>query len=159
LIDHRYSAASLAYFLAGSPDTVALMTGAASAGQTLPPMDGVIGPGFFAPRSYGEIVAWQGPRVQIRPRRGGIGNSDPAAKVFRRAGRRYEPLVNLGKADPVLYVESGEPAVMELRDRKGAAYRLYRWLPGAQPATPDPLYAYLNIPKLIARDPAMSLSM
>ncbi len=157
LIDHRYSTASLAYFLAGAPDTVSLLRNATS-GPPLPPMDGVAGSGFFAPRNYGEYVAWQVPRLKIRTRGSEIDNWDPNAKVFRRAGRRYEAMVNLGKADPVLFVDAREPSVLELRDRKGAPYRLYRWLASPAPTQPDPTYAYLNVPPLVARDPTLSLA-
>ncbi|MBK9189828.1 MAG: type II secretion system protein [Phycisphaerales bacterium] len=111
--DYRYSERTLPYYLVGA------LAEPVAAGNSLP-IDGISGPGFYPPDEEGSFVI---PRDVIAA---GAGN----AAQRNRTGKTYEPLVNLGSGSLTLFADPGSRQIVEIRGRKNATIRYYRWLPG-----------------------------
>jgi hypothetical protein len=144
--DERYSLVVLPYYLAGACD-VRVTSDPKSA-----PIDGIVGPGFLPPNPDGTY--------KLSP---ALKKPTPDASISL-AGKA-DPMVEAGKASLQLYKNlvadttiGNEPSGAEFRNRKGIAYRYYRWLPDAKypgtsttGAVSDEQYEdYYNIPIAVA---------
>lgn len=111
--DYRFSERTLAYYLVG------VLGERIVTGNTLP-IDGIEGPGFYPPTEEG---AFKIPRDVLSAGAG----SNPQRL---RTGKTYDPLVNLGSGGIRLIADPSSPQVVDIRGRKDATIRYYRWLPG-----------------------------
>jgi type II secretory pathway pseudopilin PulG len=139
LLDNRFSESSLAYYLVGALERS--LQGAAGI-----PIDGVPGPGFYKPRLDGTF------EIPADVRNG-------AAAGSQRIGTIIRPLVDVGRTSPKLATLGSNPDAVQLVDNNNVAFRYYRWLPGREvPANSGNFIvetlADLNIPVMVARDPA-----
>lgn len=118
--DNRYSELSLAYYLAGGLEEPYRQ------GLSDVPMDGVSGPGMYAPTADGTFSVPDAAR-----------DATPANR--KRVGQVFEPLVEIS-GNTRLVVEPGPSGASAerarrrvlLTDRNGVAIRYYRWLNGRQ---------------------------
>jgi prepilin-type N-terminal cleavage/methylation domain-containing protein len=133
LYDRRWSTATIAIYLAGAfPEPY-------SASVSLP-MDGVEGPGLFAPRPDGTFKI---PPEYLVTTGTPSRRSDP-----------IPPFINLGGSNLKVMTDPANPARRVcVVDRYGTPIRYYRWEPGP-PSTPPDLLGDLNIPAIVARVPA-----
>jgi type II secretory pathway pseudopilin PulG len=139
LFDNRFSESSLAFYLVGALEQP--LQGANGI-----PIDGVPGPGFYKPRLDGTF------EIPADVRNG-------AAAGSQRIGTIIRPLVDVGRTSPKLATSSVDVDAVQLVDNNNVAFRYYRWLPGReQPAGSGNFIvetlADLNIPVMVARDPA-----
>ncbi len=139
LVDNRFSDSSLAFYLVGALEQP--LRGASGI-----PVDGVPGPGFYRPRLDGtfEIPA-------------DVRNTAPGGS--QRVGTIIRPLVEVGRTSPKLATSNADVNAVQLVDNNNVAFRYYRWLPGREvPANSGNFIvenlADLNIPVMVARDPA-----
>lgn len=144
--DERFSLATLPYYLAGACEVRVL------ADPKAPPIDGVRGPGFMPPNPDGTYKLSAALKT---------GNPNASSTLAGKA----DPMVEAGKTSLQLYrdlVPDGtmgdEPTGAEFRNRKGIAYRYYRWLPDAKypgasgtgAVSDAQLEDYYNIPIAVA---------
>lgn len=145
LLDNRYSELSLAYFLAGGLD---VRLSAANANS--PPIDGVAGPGLYAPSRDGTF------EIPVDVKRGA---ALPSGDTSNRAGKSYKPFVNLGNNLKLVQSQT-DPNIVTLQDRLGVPIRYYRWLTKRENPPGSGNYvletaADLNVPAMVARDYAL----
>ena len=138
LLDNRYSESSLAFYLVGALER-------ARQGAAGIPIDGVPGPGFYKPRLDGTF------EIPVDVRQG--------AAASQRIGTIIRPLVEVGRTSPKLATLGGNPDAVQLVDNNNVPFRYYRWLPGREQPVGSGNFvvetiADLNIPSMIARDPA-----
>lgn len=140
--EYRFSERTIAYYLAGQLEMPRRQ------GIQGVPIDGHPGPGMFPPMADGsfkipvELANWNGAGVMPSGGRG---------KVF-------QSMLNIG-VDPTLFRGSNvfipadatdpDDAKVEVRDRRNATYRYYRWEHNAVVNT----LADLNVPRIIGEDP------
>jgi prepilin-type N-terminal cleavage/methylation domain-containing protein len=141
LQDNRYSELSLGYFVSSQLEAPYGPTFAA--GANFLPMDGIVGPGMYAPTREGDFDV---PAEKL------------AANVSdrRSVGREFGPYVEVGEkalravidVDSATGVNAGRDVT--LRDRNNIPMRYYRWLPnpiaGQQPSDDQ-----LALPPLVGR--------
>ncbi len=144
LVDDRFSESSLAFYLVGALEQ--LLQDPPPPGSDRIPIDGVPGPGFYKPRLDGTF------EIPADVRNG-------AAAGSQRIGTIIRPLVEVGRTSPKLATSSVDVDAVQLVDNNNVAFRYYRWLPGReQPAGSGNFIvetlADLNIPVMVARDPA-----
>ncbi|GJQ31039.1 MAG: hypothetical protein HBSAPP03_29230 [Phycisphaerae bacterium] len=142
LRDNRYSELTLAYYLAGGLEEKLIASNPNS-----PPIDGLPGPGLYAPTRDGSFA------IPADVKRGG---ALPSGDVSNRAGKQYQPFVNLG-ASVKLVTDSADPHYVRLLDRTGVPVRYYRWMSGREQPAGSGMFvvetpADLNVPALVARD-------
>jgi type II secretory pathway pseudopilin PulG len=146
--DRRFSERTLPYYLAGGCSVRYYGVGSAPTPEVAElTVDGVIGPGFYKPRSDGSFEI---PPDVLDPSRGG---RRTAAQSTSRAGAKYDSFVNLDSRSLTLFFTSDNPGndlreVVELRDSKGVAMRYYRWV------NPDDVTRVedFRLPPLVGRD-------
>jgi prepilin-type N-terminal cleavage/methylation domain-containing protein len=136
LYDRRWSTASVAVYLAGA-------LAEPHAQNAAIPMDGVAGPGMFTPREDGTFKV---PAELL------ITTGNPSGRA-----QPIPAYMNLGGNGLKVTNDQSNPAQAAVRvcitDKYGTPIRYYRWEPGP-PSTPPELLNDLNIPKIVARDPA-----
>lgn len=130
--DNRYSNYTLAYYLAGS-------LGANRGPGINLPIDGVAGPGLYAPRADGTFDV---PKDVERAASGTAGETN-------RGGKKYEPFIQLSGQGLKVATDPTNPLDVTVRDSKNVAIRFYRWEhnDGAQ------IIADMNVPRIVARAP------
>lgn len=130
--DNRYSEYTLAYYLAGS-------LGATRGPGLNLPIDGVAGPGLYAPRADGTFDV---PRDVEQAASG-------AAGATNRGGKKYEPFIPLASRGLTVFTNPANALDVTVRDAKDVAIRFYRWEhnEGAQ------IIADMNVPRIVARAP------
>ncbi len=134
--DQRFSTLSVPYFLIGALDSPY------AAGLTDVPIDGIAGPGFFAPRAGGTFEVPESARRT-------------AAATRKDIGKRYEALAKFdGAFKLVVETTNSGGRRVELQDRNGAAVRYYLWInefndagTWREPRTLDEM----NIPRMVGR--------
>ncbi len=141
--DYRFSVHSLPYYLLGGLEVEI------DAAWPIP-IDGVSGPGFLEPGADGTFKVPAGLKA--------------ANPTNTRTGRRFDPFFDAGRSSAKVFTSPADPAVVELRDRNGQAFRYYRWLHG-NPAKvaqfpPDGIenLGDLNVPAILG-DPSTDLPL
>ncbi len=138
-IDARYSEYTVPYYLAGALSTPL------TTGPDLP-IDGIAGPGLYAPRADGTFVI---PRDVANAAAGGA--SGPGA--LKRGAKKYESFIPVGDRDLKLVTNTNTTQRTDVKavDGQGNAVRYYRWEPAATALVP----ADLNVPRMVARVPGL----
>lgn len=144
LRDNRFSELTLGYYISGQLEVPYDSTFAP--GANFLPMDGIAGPGMYAPTREGDF--------DVPPEKLAAAVTDR-----RSVGREYGPYVDVGSKAirAVIDVESATGANagrdVTLRDRNGVPLRYYRWLANPQ-AGQQPTDAQLALPALVGRLPS-----
>jgi type II secretory pathway pseudopilin PulG len=126
-LDPRFSIYTLPYYVMGVLGKAETQTP-----TTDPPIDGVDGLGFCAPKRDG---------------------------TWERSGRKFQPFYDPRRADAIYNdvtrdMGNAKPGHVELRDSHGVAFRYYRWLPDVVAMNPPPPPPYnfdnLRVPDLVS---------
>ena len=130
--DERYSELTLGYYLAGS-------LGANRGPGINLPIDGVSGPGLYAPRADGTFDV---PKDVERAAGNAPGDTN-------RGGKKYDPFIPLTGRGLKVFTDPSNALAVTVRDDKDVPIRYYRWEhnDGAQ------LMADMNVPRIVARVP------
>ncbi len=146
LRDNRYSELTLGYYISGQLEVA--YSSSFAPGANFLPMDGVVGPGMYAPSREGDFDV---PAEKLAAN----------ASDRRSVGREYGPYVEVGSkaVRAVIDVDSATGANagrdVTIRDRSNVPLRYYRWLPNPQ-AGQQPTDAQLALPPLVGRLPGAS---
>lgn len=142
LLDNRYSELSLAYFLAGGLEERLNTTN-----PNAPPIDGLVGPGLYAPQRDGSFD------IPADVKRGTVNVNGEKSNI---AGKSFKPFVNLGNSLKLI-TDATDGRFVRLQDRTGTPIRYYRWLSGRENPAGSGQFTVrtptdLNIPPMVARD-------
>lgn len=136
--DLRWSSRSLAIYLVGGLNVGFDPTRNNPSAANYVAIDGVTGPGFYAPRQNGTF--------DVPPE--AVMTGGTASK----RGIKHEPLLNLGGSALKLFTDPSDPTKISILDRNGVAIRYYRWQP-ANPTVGD-LLDDLRVPVIVGRKSA-----